>query len=131
MRSSAANPATASHVAGCVATMSFGRPVLPPEVGALNAAAITAGSGSADSDGSGSKPAGTAARPGASDGSTPTTSEELASSTMALRSTAGSRDEIGCGVAPSFQTATVASKNSMPFGSPMVTKESRVTPRSA
>jgi len=32
-----------SHVAGCVATMSFGRPVLPPEVGALNDAPITAG----------------------------------------------------------------------------------------
>ena len=36
IRSSVANPAMASHVAGCVATMSFGRPVLPPEVGALN-----------------------------------------------------------------------------------------------
>ena len=49
---------------------------------------------------------------------------------IALRSAAGSLDEIGCGVAPSFQAAIVASKNPIPFGSPIVTNESRVTPRS-
>jgi hypothetical protein len=47
---------------------------------------------------------------------------------MARRSAAGSREEMGCGVAPSFQAATAASKKSMPFGSPMVTSESGFTP---
>src|SRR5262245_21811326 len=75
MRRSAPNPAIGSHVAGWVATMSFGRPVLPPEVGALNAAPTAAGSGSDASDGSGANPPGTVGRPGISDGSTPTTSE--------------------------------------------------------
>src|SRR5215472_7268078 len=119
-----------SHVAGWVATISFGRPVLPPEVGALKDAAAAGGSGPDASDASGSKLAGTVFRPGASDGSTPTTSDGFASSMIALRSAVGSRDEIGCGVAPAFQVATTASKNSMPLGSPIVTNESRPTPRS-
>ena len=121
---------TPSHVAGCVAMMSFGRPVLPPEVGALNDAPITSGSESDGSEESGSNPAGTVVRPGASDGSTPTTREGLARSMIALRSAAGSRDEIGWGVAPSFQAAIVASKKPIPLGRPMVTNESRITPRS-
>src|SRR5438093_10527675 len=110
--------------------MSFGRPVLPPDVGALNDAPTTGGSGSDGSDESGSKPPGTVVRLGASAGSTPTTSAGFARSMIALRSAAGSRDEIGCGVAPSFQAAIVASKKPIPFGSPIVTNESRVTPRS-
>ena len=89
--------------------MSLGRPVLPPDVGALNDAATTGGSGSVDSDGSGSKPAGIVVRPGVSDGSTPTTSDGFARSMIVLRSAAGSREETGCGVAPSFHTASVAS----------------------
>src|SRR5262247_264746 len=103
------NPEIASHVAGWVATMSFGRPVLPPDVGALSDAPVTGGRGAAGSDESASKPAATVARPGASEGSTPTTSDGLARSMIALRSTAGNRDEIGCGVAPSFQVAIAAS----------------------
>ena len=110
--------------------MSFGTPVLPPDVGALNDAAIAGGSGSAASDGAGSKPAGTVGRPDASEGSTPTTSEGLARSMIARRSAAGSLEEIGWGVAPSFHTAIRASKKPIPFGSPMVTSESGVTPRS-
>ena len=47
---------------------------------------------------------------------------------MARRSAAGSREEIGCGVAPSFHAAIMASKKPIPFGSPMVTSESGVTP---
>jgi hypothetical protein len=109
--------------------MSFGRPVLPPDVGALNDVATAGGSGSAGSDASGSKPAGSVGRPDASEGSTPTTSEGLARSTMARRSAPGSREEIGCGVAPSFHAAIAASKKAIPFGSPMVTSESGVTPR--
>ena len=109
MRSSAANPSSGSHAAGCVATISFGRPVLPPDVGALNEAAITGGNGSDEIDASGAKPAGIVARPGASPGSTPTTSDGFARSMIARRSAAGSRDEIGWGVAPAFQTASTAS----------------------
>src|SRR5262245_44475536 len=108
--------------------MSFGRPVLPPDVGALNDAPISAGNGSDDSVASGWKPPRIAVRPGASDGSTPTTSDGLARSMIARRSAAGSRDETGCGVAPSFQVAITASKKAMPFGNPMVTNESLVTP---
>src|SRR5262245_33507751 len=108
--------------------MSFGRPVLPPDVGALNDAAISGGNGSDDSDASGWNPPATVVRPGASDGSTPTTSDGFARSMIARRSAAGSRDEIGWGVAPSFHTASAASKNSIPFGKPMVTNESGVTP---
>ena len=108
--------------------MSFGRPVLPPDVGALNDWAMRAGSGSGDIERSGVKPAGTDGRPGASDGSIPTTSEGFASSMMARRSAAGRLDEIGCGVAPSFQAAMVASKKPMLLERAMVTNESRVTP---
>src|SRR5262245_61234951 len=108
--------------------MSFGRPVLPPDVGALNDVAIAGGNGAEDTDRFGSKPPGSVGRPRASAGSTPTTSEGLASSTIARRSADGNREEIGCGVAPSFHAATADSKNPIPFGSPMVTRESGVTP---
>jgi hypothetical protein len=49
---------------------------------------------------------------------------------MASRSKAGSRCETACGVAPHFQVAIIASKNSMLLGRPMVTSESGVTPAS-
>src|SRR5512145_3441979 len=52
--------------------MSFGLPVLPPDVGALNDAETTGVSESEDSAASGSKPTGTVGLPGASAGSTPT-----------------------------------------------------------
>src|SRR5215831_10774196 len=109
MRSTVAKGDTASHTAAWVATISLGRPVLPPDVGALNEAATAGGSGSADVDEGGAKPAGSVARPGASCASTPTTSDGFASSMIALRSAAGRREEMGWGVAPSFQAATVAS----------------------
>src|SRR5438445_13033651 len=102
---SVANPSIDSHTPAWVATISFGRPVLPPDVGALNDAAVTGGNGSAGSAASGSKPAGTVARPGVSDGSTPTTSDGFASSMIARRSAAGSREEVGWGVAPGLHTA--------------------------
>ena len=50
---------------------------------------------------------------------------------IASRSMRGSFADTGCGVAPSFHTAIVASKNSMPFGRPIVTKESGFTPSPA
>jgi hypothetical protein len=114
-----------------VATISLGRPVLPPEVGAFHEPGTTEGSGSSASAASGSNPAGAAGRPGTSDGSTPTTSAGSASSRIARRSAAGSRAEMGWGVAPSFQAAMVASKNAMPLGSAIVTKLSGRTPRRA
>ncbi len=92
--------------------------------------ATAGGNGSDGTDDSGSKPARIAVRSGASDGSTPTTSAGFARSMIARRSPAGSRDEIGCGVAPSFQAASMASKYSMPFGRPIVTNESCPTPSS-
>ena len=49
---------------------------------------------------------------------------------IAPRSAAGSLDEMGCGVAPSFHTASTASKNSMLLGRPIVTNESGLTPSS-
>ena len=103
--------------------------MLPPDVGALKAVATAGGSGPAESEGSGSNPAGTVARPAASAGSTPTTSEGAASSTMARRSAAGRREEMGCGVAPSFHAAIAASTKPIPLGRPIVTSESGVTPR--
>src|SRR5207245_805065 len=106
------------------------RPVLPPDVGALNDAATSGGNASERTDSSGSKPAGIVVRPGVSAGSTPTTREGLARLTIALHSAAGRREDIGWGVAPSFQAASVASRNSMPFGRPIVTNESCRTPRS-
>src|SRR5438034_11473609 len=96
--------------------MSFGRPVLPPEVGALNDAPITSGSESDGSEESGSNPAGTVVRPGASDGSTPSTREGVARSMISLRSAAGSRDESGWGVDPRLRDGTSAVKNTIPVG---------------
>ena len=51
-----------------------------------------------------------------------------ASSTISSSSRFGSRDETGCGVAPSFQHATVAATNSTLFGSAIVTKSPCSTP---
>src|SRR5438128_2273913 len=85
-----AKPATSSRTDGCVATISLGRPVLPPDVGALYDDATAGGSASSDMLASGSKPAGTAVTPPASDASTPTTSDGLARSMIAARSADGS-----------------------------------------
>ena len=41
--SNGARPTTSSYTAGCPATISFGRPVLPPEVGAFQAGATARG----------------------------------------------------------------------------------------
>ena len=70
-------------------------------------------------------------RPPASDGGAPTTSEGFARSTMAVRSTGGSRSEIGCGTAPTAHAANMLVTKPIEFGSPIVTVEPSVTPRSA
>ena len=49
-----ANGSTDSTSAGWVDTISFGRPVLPPDVGAFHEAAATSPNGASDSPGSGS-----------------------------------------------------------------------------
>ena len=131
MRRRRASGTIDSSTAACVATMSFGRPVLPPEVGAFHEDAIAGGSASSERPGSGSKPAGRLARPPASASSTPTTRLGSASAMIASRSARGSLAETGCGVAPTFHAAITASKNAMPFGSPIVTKESGRTPSAA
>ena len=100
--------------------MSLGRPVLPPEVMALNDVAGAAAMGSLDSA-SALNPAATHAKPGCSSWLTPTTRLGWASSMIWSRSNLGSLADTGCGVAPAFQTAKLAMKNSMPFGSAMVT----------
>src|SRR5437660_10652378 len=96
--------------------MSFGRPVLPPDVGALNDAATSGGNASERTDSSGSKPAGIVVRPGVSAGSTPTTREGLARLTIALHSAGGRREDIGRGVAPRFQSGSGASRSRKPLG---------------
>ena len=53
-----------SSLPSCPATISFGRPVLPPEVGAFHEGATTSGSGSSASPESGAKPAGMHTCPG-------------------------------------------------------------------
>src|SRR5439155_22316059 len=69
MLKTAANPALSGAVVpSCPATMILGRPVLPPDVGAFQAAATRSGNGSSDTSGAGSKPPGTLARPGWSPG---------------------------------------------------------------
>ncbi len=57
MPNPAAVSATDSVTAAPPATISFGRPVLPPEVGAFHAFAAFGGSGASESSGSGSNPA--------------------------------------------------------------------------
>src|SRR5689334_15192111 len=116
-----------STVAGAPDRISFGRPVLPPDVGAFHDAAAASGSG-ASSYPPASNPAGTLRRPASS---SPTSSGGSARSTTAASSAGGSLAETGCGVAPSFQMAAHAMKYSTPFGRPMVTRSSTPTPRSA
>src|SRR3954462_14977342 len=107
--------------------ISFGRPVLPPDVGAFHDEATASGSGLASYE-DGSNPADRHRRPGSSK---PTSRLGSASSTTAASSASGSREETGCGVAPSFQMAAQATKYSTPFGRPIVTRSSGRTPRSA
>ena len=108
--------------AGWVETMSFGRPVLPPEVGAFQLAAIRGSSG-ASSSGSSS--------PGVGGSVSEMTSADAASSTIAARSGAGIRWLSGCGTAQSLVLASTASKKAIPFGSAMLTMSSGLTPSSA
>ena len=81
--------ASGSQSAGSPDTMSFGRPVDPPEVGAFQAGEVTSGRGSSGRSGSGRYPAGSVRRPSASSGGTPMTTDGSASSRIASSSRAG------------------------------------------
>ncbi len=100
------------------ASMSLGRPVLPPE--AIDFRDGETASGRAESD----KPQ--FQSPG-SDGIFPRGSARPTRSARSRRSSrwpysaSGSRGESGCGMAPSFQVATTACTHSMEFGSAIVT----------
>jgi hypothetical protein len=83
--------ASGSSTAGSPETMSFGRPVEPPEVGAFQAGEVTSGSGPSSMEGWGTWPAGRQSRPGTASGSDPTTSRASASSTIACSSDGGRR----------------------------------------
>ena len=101
-----------------VETISFGRPVLPPDVGAFSEGETRAGAvGGAVA---GRLEARRDRRaPGGLDADDQRRVRQLDDRLQLALGQAG-RDRLRD--APSFQAASVASKNSMPFGSPMVTK---------
>ena len=85
--------------------MSFGRPVLPPEVITFHDGLVAGGNGCSSNDGDGCQSSGIHGRPSEA-GGPPTTSSGFASATIAARSTAGNADDTGCGTAPIFQRAS-------------------------
>src|SRR5438132_6998749 len=121
--------ASGSIKAGAVLRISFGRPVLPPEVipfqGSDTVSRRASGSPVA---GGGVQPGGRHAEPGWSAGSTPTMTAGRASSTTPSSSRLGNRDETGVGVAPTFQAATVAARNSTQLGRASTTMSPGPTP---
>src|SRR5664279_4433397 len=112
------------------ASMSLGRPVLPPDVIDFQIGDTRSGSGASDSPGSGTKPIGTL-------GVTPRGSAQPTSSARGLRSrmpdnsASGSRADNGCGTAPSFQHARTASIHSMELGIATDTRSPWPTPKAA
>src|SRR5271154_5136315 len=108
--------ASGSHSAGSPDTMSFGRPVDPPDVGAFHAGETASGSGPSDRSGSGRYPMGSVRRPPADSCGTPITTEGSASSRIASSSRAGSLAETGWGTAPIFQQAANATNQSTELG---------------
>ena len=121
--------AVSSISAGSPETMSFGRPVLPPDVGAFHACDVTYGRCDASRSGA-RKPVGKHVRPATEPSDIPIIADGLANSMMASNSRCGSRDEIGCGVAPNRQIATYAIKKSRLFGTATVTMSPSFTPAS-
>src|SRR5438552_8728915 len=109
------------HSAGSPDTISLGRPVEPPEVGAFHAGDVTSGNGPSSRPGSGRYPTGSARRPPATCSPTPITAAGSARSRIAWSSRSGSLADTGCGMAPIFQQAAKATYQSVEFGSAMVT----------
>jgi hypothetical protein len=85
-------------------TISLGRPVEPPEVGAFHDGEITSGRSLSSSDAASSSALDTTGA-GALTGVSLTTMREFASSTIAASSPCGRRADTGCGTAPIFQQA--------------------------
>src|SRR5450755_3990674 len=85
-------------------TISFGRPVEPPEVGAFQDGETASGRSLSSLEASSSSFDDTTGRSQAN-GTLLTTIGVSANSTMAFNSASGRRDETGCGTAPSFQAA--------------------------
>ena len=111
-----------------MAAISFGRPVLPPLVMSFH----TGGTPGVNEPAGSCR--GTDSRVGhapASDCGTPTTSAGLARSTMAERSSGGSRPETGSGTAPRAQAANTLSTSPAELGRQMATVEPSATPRPA
>src|SRR5689334_6851466 len=96
--------ASGSMSAGAVLRMSFGRPVLPPEVMPFHGSDTVSRRASPASGGAGAgfQSRGKHVEPGCSAGSTPTINAGAASSMMPSSSRFGSRDDTGVGVAPTF-----------------------------
>ena len=115
--------ASGSISAGAVLRISFGRPVLPPDVIPFHGSDTVSSRCSAAPGGAGSgvQPRGRQAEPGWSAGSTPTITAGDASSMMPSSSRFGSRDDTGVGVAPTFHAAIIAARNSTQLGSARTT----------
>src|SRR5918997_1969583 len=112
-------------------TISFGRPVEPPDVGAFQAGDTASGSGLVSVPAGGRCPSGSQVRPPTTSAAPPMTTAGSASSTMASISRGGSLALTGWGTAPSFQAAAMATYQSVEFGSAMVTMSPSPTPRPA
>ena len=104
--------------------MSFGLPVLPPDVITLKDLATFSGKGSSENSGPGAKFSFKLGRLLAYSSPTPIIIAGLANSMICSSSNRGNFDDTGCGVAPNFQVAIADLKNSTPFGSARVTKSS-------
>lgn len=120
---------SAVATAGAVATITFGRPVLPPDAIAFHAGEITPRSRTVPGCGSGRCPDARCGRPPSTDLSPPTTTDGSISSTSATSSAAASRSLSGTGTAPAFQTPTSTDTNSKPLGRTRQTKSPARTPR--
>ena len=98
--------ASVSIIDGSPDTISFGRPVEPPDVGAFQAGDTASGSGPSSRSSGDRYPSGRQIGPSIAPGSTPTATLEPARATISCSSRAGNLADTGCGTAPSFQQAT-------------------------
>ncbi len=117
------------EAAGVVVMISFGTPVLPPDVAAFHDGLTTTGTPPSPVGGLRQSSAGDAARrPDGRRDPSPTTRAASVRSTIACRSTRGRRCDTGSGVAPAFRVASATSMNSTEFGRASVTIRPSPTP---
>ena len=103
------------------ASMSLGRPVLPPDAMDFHTGETASGSGSSENPAAISTTAAEALGVSPVGSARPTSSAGGRSSSSAASSVSGSRAERGCGTAPSFQHASTAYTQSSELGSTIVT----------